>query len=163
MSSRQGARWHTGRQSPGEGAGSSTSTSAGSGKRATLGLAWTFESSKPTPATHFLQQSHTYSNKATAPDSRPHPVHSLITKHPIMSLWGPALFRPPPPPGPSVLKALSQRWNTCFLSGISESRPLTPAVNCSANALLVLTMWPLPQTRRWGSPCSHPTRETEKC
>jgi hypothetical protein len=62
---------------------------------ATLGLAWTYMTSKLTPIViYFLQQGHNYSNKAT-PSNNATPYGSRFTH---MSLWGPFLFKPPQPP-----------------------------------------------------------------
>lgn len=63
----------------------STSWSQGNQEETTSSLHWAglkHRTSKPTsPVTHFLQQSHTYSNKATPPDN--------VTSH------GPHIFKPP--------------------------------------------------------------------
>jgi hypothetical protein len=62
--------WHVGWHSAGEEAESSTSWPKGSRRSyATLGLAWAYETSKPASSvTHFLEQGHTHSNKATPPN-----------------------------------------------------------------------------------------------
>jgi hypothetical protein len=62
--------WHAGRHGSGKGAGSSTSRLAGSRKRVPH-WAWLehLRLQILPPVTHFLQQSHIYSNKATLPSS----------------------------------------------------------------------------------------------
>jgi hypothetical protein len=56
--------------------------------------------SLPTPTvTHFLQQGHTYSNKATPTPTRPHLL--------IVPLSGPSIFKPP---HSAFASCLSQRW-----------------------------------------------------
>ena len=69
LASRQEAWWWcAGRYGAGERAESSTFWSTGS--RRLLGLAWAYETSKTTfTMKHFLQQRHTYSNKATPPNA----------------------------------------------------------------------------------------------
>lgn len=62
----------------------STSGSAGNGKRVTLGLVLSSETSKPDPGMHVLQLYHTNSSKAT-PITMPLPIYLLK----------PFLFRPP--------------------------------------------------------------------
>lgn len=57
------ASQHAGRCGADEVGQSSTSGSEGNGKSEPLGMAWASETSSPPPVAHFLQQSHTYSNK----------------------------------------------------------------------------------------------------
>jgi hypothetical protein len=49
-----------------------------------------YKTSKPATMTHFFQQGHTFSNKATPPDSA---IPYGTSIH--MSLWRPCLFKPP--------------------------------------------------------------------
>lgn len=100
---------HIGKHGSGKGTKCSTSRSTGSRKREIPGLAWAFEVSKPTIVTYFLQQGHTYSNKAI-------PSH-LFQIVPLpedqtfkyMSLWRPFLFRPP-----QIISIIIKN-NFCFL------------------------------------------------
>lgn len=81
------------------------SGSAGNGKRVTLGLALTSETSKPDPVMHFLPQYHTNSSKATFP-SMPLPIYLLQ----------PFLFRPPHYP---ILNCLEYLFpNTCLCKDV---------------------------------------------
>jgi hypothetical protein len=77
LPSRQKAWCHAGRHGAGEVAESWTSGSTGRKKRVILGLAWAFETSKPTAREllppsrpHLLHQGHTSSIKATTPPIR---------------------------------------------------------------------------------------------
>lgn len=79
LSSWLGAWWPAGRHGAGELAESPTSRSIGSMRRKTLGLAWDFEPSKPSPqGTHLLHQGLTYCNRITPPNSSSHITSWLL-------------------------------------------------------------------------------------
>jgi hypothetical protein len=81
----------TDRHGSGEVAESSTTKSIDSRKRDTLGLAWTFETSKLTLRTYFFSARPYYPNIAITSNATPQAFK-------YMSLWGPFLFKLPQPP-----------------------------------------------------------------
>ena len=75
---------------------------------ATLGVAWTYETSKPaSTVTHF-------SNKTSPTSARPHLLVVPLPKGQVfsMSFWGPHPFRPP-----HMAKDAHQMLLRCFLNG----------------------------------------------
>jgi hypothetical protein len=84
---------HSGRHGVGECAESSTSRWAGIRKRETLGLAWVFETPKPTCSDTLPPTRPCHSNKAKF--TNPCPVASLPNEKMFKytSLWGPFLFK----------------------------------------------------------------------
>lgn len=76
---------------------SSTSRSEGSKKRESCWAWLLFLKPQSSPSVaHFLQQDHTYPNKASPPN--PFDLkfcHTLVTNFEFMNLWRPFLFKPP--------------------------------------------------------------------